>query len=244
MLQSEMDQYVWQAIMYDQLARYYKYSNPQMHIEYYLKHYEATKKLINEGRALQLANIRVLHASPTSKAVDVYINGQRILQNVPYKQFSNYLSLPQGQYRIDVYETGTQSIPILSGIVPFMSNYVYTVVIAGDDSKLDLLSFIDQTYLPYNEAKIRFAHLSPDTPVVDVALKDGDTLFQNVAFKQSSDYVQVSPGIANIEVRMVSTENTLLSLPDKKIEGNKIYTIYAVGFMNKSPKLEALFLTN
>nr|WP_155890947.1 DUF4397 domain-containing protein [Ectobacillus panaciterrae] len=239
--------------MYEQLACYYKYSNPQKYMEYYLKHYEAVQKLIKayhanriahpQGQA-QPAKVRVLHASPNAPAFDMYVNGQRVLQNLTYKQSSNYLSLPQGQYRIDIYTAGTQASPILSAIVPVMNNTAYMVAATGDASKLQLLSFVDSTYLPYGEAKIRFAHLSPDAPAVDVTMKDGEVLFPNVSFKQITEYLQVSPGTADLEVRTAGTKNAVLSLPNTKIQPNKVYTIYAVGYANKEPKLEALFLTN
>jgi hypothetical protein len=253
LFQTEAHKYAFEASMYEQLACYYKYSNPQKYMEYYLKHYEAVQKLMkayNTGRMvhpqgqMQPAKVRVLHASPNAPAVDVYVNGKRVLQNVVFKQYSDYLSLPQGQYRIDIHAADTQSSPVLSAIVPVMSNTAYTIAAAGDLNKLQLLPFVDSTYLPYGQAKVRFAHLSPDAPAVDIVIKGGDILFPNVSFKQVTEYIQVSPGTADLEVRVAGTKNVVLSLPDTKIEPNKVYTIYAVGYANKEPKLEALFLTN
>ncbi len=40
--------------------------------------------------------------------------------------------------------------------------------------------------------KYAFAHFSPDTPVVNVSLKGGDHLFENVLFKQITDFLEVS----------------------------------------------------
>jgi len=241
------------AWMYDQLAQYYKYSNPQKHIEFYIKHYEETKKLIaiyeqkrsqSASVSMQPAKIRILHASPNASAVDVYVNGQRILQNITFKQHSNYIPFPQGQYRFDVYPTNTQSSPLFSAIVPAMGGYIYTIAVAGDISKLQLLSFVDNTYLPYGEAKIRFVHLSADAPAVDLAMKESDILFSNVPFKQATEFLQVSPGSAHLDVLVTGMKNVILSLSDVKVEANKIYSVYMIGFANKEPKLEALFLTN
>ncbi|MCP8969242.1 DUF4397 domain-containing protein [Ectobacillus ponti] len=253
MFQTETDRYAFEAAMYEQLACYYKYSDPQKHMEFYLKHYEAVQKLsraYQQGRApqqpsgTQPAQVRVLHASPNAPAVDVYINGQRALQNVTFKQFSSYVAVPQGQYRIDVYPAGTQTTPVVSAIVPVMSNMAYTIAAAGDAAKLQLLAFADSTYLPYGQAKVRFIHLSPDAPAVDIANQGGDVILPNVSFKQATEYLQVSPGVTDLEVRLAGKKDVVLSLPDAKIEANKIYSICAVGFTGKEPKLEALFLTN
>lgn len=253
MLSSAVYTHASKAWMYDQLAQYYKYSSPQKYIEFYIKHYEEVQKFIaiyQQDRSqsapvsMQPAKIRLLHASPNAPAVDVYVNSQRVLQNITFKQYSNYISLPQGQYRFDVYPTNTQSSPLFSAIVPAMGGYIYTIAAAGDIAKLQLLSFVDSTYLPYGEAKIRFVHLSSDAPAVDLAMKDSDILFPNVPFKQATEFLQVSPGSAHLDVLVTGMKNVILSLPDVKVEANKIYSVYLIGFTNKEPKLEALFLTN
>lgn len=250
-MSTDSDKYALEASMYDQLASYYKYSNPHKYIEYYLKHYEAVQRLhhtyyrvVQPQGEIQPAKVRVLHASPNTQVIDVYINGQNILQNITFKGFSNYLSLPQGQYRIDIYSAGSETVPLLSTILPVKSQYVYTAVTSGEAGKLQLLPFLDSTYVPYNEAHIRFAHLSPDTPAVDVALKDGSVLLSNISFKQISNYLQVSPGKGDLEILVTGTKHIVLSLPDIIIEANKAYTIYAIGYANQAPAIDALFLTN
>ncbi|PGZ97413.1 hypothetical protein COE51_14025 [Bacillus pseudomycoides] len=251
---SEIEKYVQQAAMYEQLACYYKYINPQKYMELYLKHYAVMKQLVQayEQNRIPLpyssehslpSNVRILHASPDAPTVDIVINGQKVVKNISFKQYSPYLSLTQGQYRVDIVPVGDET-PIFSALVPVMGNHVYTLAIAGNVDKLQLLPLTDNTPLPYGQAKIRFVHLSPDTPEIDVALKDGEKLFEKVAFKQATDYLQVSPGVADIEVTVAGTKNVVLTIPEVKIEGNKIYTIAALGYANKSPKLETIFLTN
>lgn len=254
LLSSTVHLHVSKAWMYEQLANYYKYSNPQKHIEFYIKHYEEIQKLTaiyqqersqSASVSVQPSKIRMLHASPNAPAVDIYINGQRILQNITFKQYSDYISLPQGQYRMDVYPTGTQFSPLFSAIVPIKGEgYIYTIATAGDVAKLQLLSFVDNTHLPYGKAKIRFIHLSPDAPAVDLALKDNDILFPNIPFKQATEFLEVTPGSAHLDVHVAGMKNIILSMADVKVEANKTYDIYAIGFTNKDPKLEALFLTN
>ena len=40
-----------------------------------------------------------------------------------------------------------------------------------------LLVFENQPRVPINESKVRFIHLSPDTPPLDIAVKDRDVDF-------------------------------------------------------------------
>lgn len=250
----EGEKYAQQASMYEQLARYYKYTNPQKYMEVYLRHYEVMKQFVQayEKNRVSLpfsseqslpSYVRILHASPDLSAIDIVMNGQKVVKNISFKQYSPYLSLIQGQYRVDIVPTGEET-PIFSTLAPVMGNHAYTFAAAGNSNKLQLLHLTDNTPLPYGQAKIRFVHLSPDAPQVDVALKDGESLFEKVIFKQATDYLQVSPGVADIEISAAETKNVILTIPEVKIEANKIYTIVTLGYVNKSPKLESLFLTN
>ncbi|MFI8707178.1 DUF4397 domain-containing protein [Bacillus sp. NPDC077411] len=251
---SEIEKYAQQAAIYKQLACYYKYTNPQKYIEVYLRHYEAMKQLVQAYEQSRVSPpysseqalpsyIRILHASPDSSAIDIVINGQKVVKNISFKQYSPYLSLTQGQYRVDIVPAGGET-PIFSTLTPVMGNHTYTLAAVGNVNKLQLLNLTDNTPLPYGQAKIRFVHLSPDAPQVDVALKDGEKLFEKVSFKQSTDYLQVSPGVADIEIAAAGTKDIILTIPEVKIEANKIYTVVTLGYAHKSPKLESLFLTN
>ena len=137
------------------------------------------------------SHIRIFHADPNIPAVDILVNGQKVIKNISFKQFSPYLSLVQGKYRIDIVPVGNET-PIFSALVPIMGNHTYTLAAINSDNHLQLQPILDNTHLPAGQAKIRFAHFSPDTPVVNVDLKDGDHLFENVLFKQITDFCKLA----------------------------------------------------
>ncbi|QWH17560.1 DUF4397 domain-containing protein [Bacillus mycoides] len=249
MTQSEIEKYGQEAARYEQLARYYQYSNPKRYVELYMKYHDAITKLVQayEKRDSQEATLpshmRIFHTAPHTPAVDIIINGQKVIKNISFKQFSPYLSLVQGKYRIDIVPVGSET-PIFSALVPIMGNHAYTLAVVNSDNHLQLQPILDNTHLPSGQAKIRFAHFSPDTPVVNVNLKDGDHLFENVLFKQITDFLQVSPGTADIEVSLADTKKVLLTIPKFNVKPNTIYTISMVGYSTEDPKLETVILTN
>ncbi|MGN5649043.1 DUF4397 domain-containing protein [Bacillus sp. Brlt_9] len=249
MSQSEIEKYGQEAARYEQLARYYQFQNPKKYAELYMKYYDALTKLVQayEKRDSQEAalpsHIRFFHSSSNTPVVDVLVNGQKVIKNISFKQFSPYLTLVQGKYRIDIVPVGNET-PIFSALVPIMGNHTYTFAAINSDSHLQLQPMLDNTHLPAGQAKIRFAHFSPDTPVVNVDLKGGDHLFENVLFKQITDFLEVSPGTADIEVSLADNPSVLLNIPDFKVEPNIIYTISILGYSTKDPKLEAVILTN
>ncbi|WP_410982438.1 DUF4397 domain-containing protein [Bacillus cereus] len=249
MAQSEIEKYGQEAALYEQLARYYQYTNPQKYMELYMKYHSAITKLVHayEKRDSQEAVLpsymRLFHASPQTPAVDFLVNGQRVIKNISFKQYSPYLSLAQGKYRVDIVPTGNET-PIFSALVPMMGNRSYTLAAIGTNAHIQLQPMLDTTPLQSGQAKIRFSHFSPDTPAVYVSIKGGDYLFENVLFKQITDYLQVSPGTADIEISLADTKKVLVTIPNVKVEPNTIYTFSLVGYSNQSPKLEAVVLTN
>lgn len=254
MSESEIEKYGRQAAMYDQLACYYKYTNPQKYMYTYVKYYEAISKLVHAyeqsrisptplSEAVQPSYLRILHASPNIPLVDIIINGKKMVKNISFKQYSPYFSLSQGQYRLDIVPAGEDQ-PIFSTLVPVMGNHSYTLATTGNDKKIQILPLTDSAPLPSGKAKLRFVHLSPDATAVDVFLKDGDSLFEKVSFLEATDYVQVSPGIASMEIYPAGLKNTILIIPETEITENKLYTIALIGYRNKSPKLETMLLTN
>lgn len=54
----------------------------------------------------ETANVRVAHLSPDAPAVDVYVDGAAVLEDVPFGAVSDYLELPAGSHTIEVAPAG------------------------------------------------------------------------------------------------------------------------------------------
>ncbi|MFC5772766.1 DUF4397 domain-containing protein [Ectobacillus antri] len=188
-------------------------------------------------RSATPAKVRILHAFPKSPIYDINVNYQPVMQKIAFKQCSEFISLPPGQYRFDVME-GVKTA--LSAIVPIHNGMSYLLIITGKSTPR-ILQYTEDTFLPFGQAKIRLGHLSSDAPPVDLFLKTGEPLFSNVAFTELTAYLQVSPGIADFEVRALDSEKVLLTSPRLHIEANRVYTFYIVDFLSK---LELLYVTN
>lgn len=244
-MNNNKDKHFQKASMYELLACFYKYTNPELHVHYYHKHLKHMRKAIESQRTQQItppAMVRVLHASPDSPNVDVYVNETRILRDFPYKSVSNYLSLPPGTYQIDIYPAGTMVSTVLSRKITVKSGQILTLAAAGDAKNLRFVLIEDNPIVPPGQAIARFIHLSPDAPAVDVAVEGGDVLFGNIAFKKSSGAQTLAPMTTNLEVRAANTDTVVLSLPNVQLQPNASYSIYAVGFAEGTPELEALIV--
>ncbi|TYR81169.1 DUF4397 domain-containing protein [Priestia megaterium] len=240
------NQYIKKAMKYDLLSNYYKYSDPARHIAYYEKHLYYIQRAIMDGsqaphtRARQ-PMARIFHASPDSPSVDVYLNEKRIIRNLTYKQETDYLPLGEpGRYTISIYPAGETEKPLLTKSFTFEGNQNYTIAAVDTLNELDLLFIYDNTDVPQGETKIRFIHLSPDAPAVDVAARGGDVIFSDVTFKEITKYLGLSPMMVQLDVFLAGTDDLVLSIPPLNLRPNRTYTVYAVGFANNTPALEAL----
>ena len=178
---------------------------------------------------MDISYVRVFHASPNAPAVDIYVNGGLAFKNLSFKDFTEYVQLPMGQYKIEVFPAGQKESPVLTQNVQVPTKQVITIAAAGNLDDLQLIPYVEQTAedLPVNESKLRAIHLSPDAPYVDVLI-DGNIAFSNIGFMDATYYNQLPSRPYNVKVNVESTENTVLAL-EVELKSQKVYTIYVVG---------------
>lgn len=189
--------------------------------------------------------IRVLHAVPDAPKVDVYADDQLIAKDLAFGKYTDYLSVPEGNYEIAVYAAGTKSNPVLKNMLMIRPDTIHTIAAVGTLNTIGLLAIPDR--MAGDEPAIslvRFCHLSPNAPAVDITLPDGTILFRNVSFKQLTPYISVSPMNYTLQVRPAGTSTVVLTIPNVNLRSGMVYTIYAIGLVGKEPELSALPVTD
>ena len=234
--------YLQRAAMYDLLAQYYKYSLPNLHMHYYGKHLKYMNKALQFMRtpppiSQTEAKIRILHTSPDAPNVDIYINGKRVIRDLSFKQVSNELSLKAGKYHIDIYPAGNMVDSVLNKKITVEPGKSYTLTAIDSVKKLRLLVFQNEPSTPLNEAKVRFIHLSPDAPPLDIAVKDRDVIFPKVSYKQATEYLGLTPMTVDLEAREAGSKEAVLSLPSVSFKPNESYTIIFLGLVKEKPEI-------
>jgi hypothetical protein len=258
----ELKRCLEKAQMYGLLAEYYKYSNPEWHVYYYQKHIRYTRRvaeLVQMGAVMGRgetdiqgeppsppagrARVRVLHASPGAPAVDVYVDGRRVISNLSFGKASNYLDVPPKTYRVEVFPTGRgrRGEPVLQGNVTPEANRVYTLAAVNRPEQIELLTIVDEPQVQRGKAKLRFAHLSPDSPTVDVAISE-NVLYPDVRFKEVTRYLTVDPATVDVEVFTDDRRQKVLTVPGVTIRPNQVYSAYAIGLSQGTPPLQLLLL--
>lgn len=186
---------------------------------------------------MDVSYVRVFHASPDAPPVDIYVNGGLVFKNLSFKGFSEYVQLPMGEYKIEVFPAGQKGVPVLTQNVKVPEKEVITIVALGNFEDLQLVPYIEGNAddLPVNESRVRVIHLSPDAPEVDVLL-DEKLAFEDVGFMDATDYAQIPSGDYNVTINIAATNDTVLALK-VELKSQKVYTVYVVG---NPPNLSAI----
>jgi hypothetical protein len=175
--------------------------------------------------------VRVGHLSPDAPAVDVWVDGSVVLQDVPFRAFSSYLQLDAGEHRIQVTPAGASDPIVIDAVVALGAGVSYTVVATGKLAQIQPTVIVDDKMTDEGSAKVRFVHASADAPNVDITLSDGSVLFGDVAFAEASPYLAVGPGEYDLQVRLAGTDTVVLSFADVALSNSFNYSVFAVGLV-------------
>lgn len=185
------------------------------------------------GPSQGMALARVAHLSPDAPNVDVWVDGTRVLQNVPFKAVSAFLELAAGDREILVVEAGTTTPAVIDATVTVADGGIYTIAargLVGDGSINATVLETDRTPDAAG-AKLTFVHMSPDAPPVDITLADATVLFDGVSFPNDQDGVSVPTGAYDLQVRVDGTDTVVLSFDDVPVTAGQNYSVFAVGLV-------------
>jgi hypothetical protein len=194
--------------------------------------------------------LRVIHASPSTGEVDVYVEGTAVLTDVAYANVSPYLNLEAGTYLVQVTVAGAGLVPpsnaVISETVTLEADSAYTVA-AVDQEDTIALAALDTTPVVFDdnltppaedEALVTVYHLSPDAGEVDVAVDGGPTLISSLAFTQTETITVAADTYDLLVTPTVTTtlgiavDELPLSLPNITLEGGQVYSAFAIGTNN------------
>jgi len=201
------------------------------------------------------AGVRVIHASPNTPGVDVYVNevpdGSPAITNLTFTSGTGYVPLPTGTYDFRVTLNGQNGValPVLG--VPLQGDVDYTVAAIGFTASIAPLLLVDNNSAPAaGNAKVRFVHAAPDVPAVDIGINvngtNAGTLFSDTAFGNAADegYIQVPAGTYNLGVFLAGNANGLaLPVNGLNLAAGQVYTVFAMGSLQQG-NVQAVVFTD
>lgn len=182
------------------------------------------------------AGVRAAHLSPDAPNVDVYVDDDPVLEDVPFRDVSEYLELEPDDYTIMVTAAGDEDEVVFDETVS-VGDGDYTAAALGElaeeNQPFAVEIFEDDLSDPGEDARIRAVHASPDAPAVDVTTDDGETvLFEDVAFGED-DALEVEPDDYTLEIRPATddVDGEVVAEVEVSPEEGTVYSAFAVGYL-------------
>jgi major membrane immunogen (membrane-anchored lipoprotein) len=177
------------------------------------------------------ASVQVTHASPDAPAVDLIVDGAEVGSDLAFPNSTGYLKVDAGTRNVKVNVANTSTTAI-EGSVPVQANKNYSIFAVNTVANIEPLILEDDLTPPASgNAHVRFIHLSPDAPAVDITLTDGTIVFGDYAFKDASAFTPLPAGTYDLQVRVQGTTTVVLDLPGITVQDGKIYTVFARGLV-------------
>ena len=183
--------------------------------------------------------VRVAHMSPNAPNVDVYLDGDAVLEDVAFGAVSNYLSVPAGDHDVTITAAGDPDTEVFSGAVPVAAETDYTITASGEigedaDQPFEpLIVEDDNSSLDDDTARLQAFHVSPDAPAVDITAASGDVvLFDGVEYGQAG-VVEVDAGTYTVEIRgdTESNDGDVVASYELTLESGTVYSAFAAGYL-------------
>lgn len=184
------------------------------------------------------AELRVVHASPDAPAVDVFVDGSAVLEDVPFEAVSDYLSVPAGSYDVAVAPAGAGvESAVIDTTLTVEEGTEYTVAATNRLADIEPTVFVDENEPSNGQSRLRVAHLSPNAPNVDIVQTDGPgvgngeaVVVSDLAYQNASGYLELPPASYEFEVRAAGTDTAVATVPFDP-EPGATNTVFAVGLL-------------
>ena len=183
------------------------------------------------------------HFAPTKGAVDLYLDGNKVVNNVSFKQVTPYVALTPGPHKFELRDAGSApTAPAIAVSVSITAGMAETVAGVSTHDGITAEIYIDDlTSPPAGQARIRVIHTLPDVQSVDVAISGGATLFSALPFPQASSYTDIAAGTYTLVVRQAGTTTPLLAIQGFKAQAGSVQSVVIV---RGQTSLDAVALTD
>lgn len=178
--------------------------------------------------------VKVVHASPDAPGVDLLVDNNVAGTNLTFPMNTGYLEVDAGTRNVKVNVTGTDQT-VIEANLDLAKDKAYSVFAINTVANLTPLVLEDNLSTPADgQAHVRFIHLSPNAPSVDITLTDGTVVFGDVEFSEVIDFTPLGAGTYDLQVRVHGTETVVLELNGIELMNQKIYTVFAKGLVGGS----------
>ncbi len=179
------------------------------------------------------AQLKAVNASSVGSALNLFVDGNLTLANLPFTGASNYQGVATGTRTITVEASATPGATLLTTSPTLGPATDTSIALYGSAGALNALVLTDSNVPTLTAtAKVRIVNVSPALGAIDV-YANGSLAVSAVAQNSASDYVLL-PAVAGgttyqFDFDPTGTTTPVLTLPGVSLVANSVYTIYLAG---------------
>ena len=174
-------------------------------------------------------NLMFVHASPGADTMTAYVDGGATTTSaLKYQEATAYAAVASGRRSISLrVTTGGATVYSSSQIIRPAGNY--TIVAYDLPVQLKVLFLEDNFSAPAaGRAMLRFLHLDPSAPILDVKVAtDVSNLFTGIKYQCASSFISLPAGTLPLEFRASPGGKVLKSLSAVQLSDGQSYTLMA-----------------
>ncbi len=197
------------------------------------------------------ARVRAVHASADAPEVDISVNGNAVLQNVPFGVGSGYLELPSGTYNIDVAASASGS-SVINADLTFSAGTDTTIAAVNSLAQIEPLVLMDDNSAPADgQIKVRLVHAAPSAGPVDIYitaphadLHAASPVIEDFLFKSDTGYLEVPAGDYQVRVTVADTSTVAIDTGAISFAAGSISTAFALDPAHAGGDFGVLLLTD
>ena len=191
-----------------------------------------------------LANFKVLNASQVPSPLNVLVDGNLTLSNLPFGSVSSYVTIPAGNHTFGVQATATPGADLLDVATTLSPATDTSIALNGASGALTATILADNNLPPpVGRAKIRFVNSSPNQGPLDVYInfsKQVSGLSTNTASTYIEETADASLGTPfEFDFNIAGTTSPVLKLPNITLIAGHTYSLYVIGV---APALQGLLV--
>ncbi|WP_373520162.1 DUF4397 domain-containing protein [Aquiflexum sp.] len=195
------------------------------------------------------AFLSIYHASPDGPNLDIYTEAARINNNpLEYSTTFPYSPFYVGDRKLK-FNAHNAVNTLLETEFTLVEDKVYSLFLVNKAADIDAVIVEDDWDEPDSDhAQVRLVHLSPDTDDIEVLINDETLPFgEKNEYLEITDFERIVKGTIKVTLKSKASGETLLTVNEIEIRGNRVYTLVVRGFSdsaNGNNNLSLQLLTN
>jgi hypothetical protein len=181
-----------------------------------------------------LARVKAVNGSSVGSPLNIFVDQDLALSNVPFAAASNYQTVAAGQHMLSVEATATPGAALLTLTQTLSPATDTAIVITGTAGALATTLYNNPNFPPApDQAIVRFVNSTTDVPALDVFInfsRQVAGLTMNSASAGIALDADPTAGTTyEFDFNVSGSSQASLQLPAVMLLGGHLYTIYVVG---------------